>query len=191
MARPIRRFRPRLEAFDERVLPSVTTNYSAANAVLVVKGDAANDVIAITDTGKGDAGAVTVFDHRVPVFTSPGLVTQIMVVTYGGADVVDYRLTGDLTTKRLVTADLGAGNDSFTATLDGQTLAATLGIHALGRAGKDTLTLNAQNVTVAAGAWVTVDLRGGMGSDTIKFNYTPNLVDPTAVVSLNADQKIR
>ncbi|HKB03145.1 MAG TPA: hypothetical protein VKD90_13045 [Gemmataceae bacterium] len=191
MAKPFRRFVPRLETFDERVLPSVTTHYTAADGVLVVKGDATADVIAITDTGKGDAGAVTVFDHGVAVFTSPGLVTQIMVVTYGGADVLDYRLTGDLTTTRAVTADLGAGNDSFTANLDGQTLAANLRIQALGRAGKDTLTLNANNVTVGAGTWLTVNLRGGMGSDAVKFNYTPNLVDPTAVVSLTADQKIR
>src|SRR5262249_51671841 len=168
MARPIRRFVPRLEVFDERVLPSVTTQYTATDGVLVVKGAAVNDVIAITDTGKGDAGAVTVFDHGVAVFTSPGPVTQIMVLTYGGNDAVDYRLTGDLTTKRTVTADLGLGNDSFTANLDGQTLAASLRIQALGRAGRDTLTLNANNVTVGA-TWLSVDLRGGMGSDVVKF----------------------
>src|SRR5262249_57164321 len=82
MAKPIRRFVPRLETFDERVLPSVTTNYTATDGVLVVKGDAANDVIAITDTGKGDAGAVTVFEHGVSVFTSTELVSQILVFTY-------------------------------------------------------------------------------------------------------------
>src|SRR5262249_27216829 len=99
--------------------------------------------------------------------------------------------TGNLTTKRAVTTDLGAGNDSFTATLDGQTLSANLRIAALGRAGRDTLTLNAKNVTVGPATWLTVDLRGGMGSDAVKFNYSPNRVDATAVVSLTADQKIR
>ena len=191
MARPHRRFVPRLEAFDERVLPSVTTHYTPADGVLVVKGTAAADVITITDAGTADAGAVTVLDHGVPVFTSPGPVTQIMVVTYGGADAVDYRLTSDLTTKRSVTADLGGGNDSFAAHLDGRTLAASLRVAALGRSGRDTLTLNARDVGVGAGTWLTVDLRGGMGSDTVKFNYTPAFVDPTGVVSLTADQKVR
>jgi hypothetical protein len=191
MARQPRRFAPRLEAFDERVLPSVTVTYTPTDGVLFIKGTAGADVIDITDTGKGDPGSVTVLDHGAPVFSSTGLVTQIMVVTDGGSDIVSYWLTSDLTTSRRVTADLGAGNDSYYAQLDGHTLSANLNMQALGRGGRDHLELDARHVTVGAGAWLTVDLRGGMGSDSVTVNYSPTFVDPTGVVKVTSDQRIR
>ena len=190
MARQNRRFVPHLEAFDERVLPSVSVTYSP-DGVLFIQGTAAADVIAVTDTGAGDAGSVTVFDHGVSVYVATGPVTQIMVNTGGGADTVDYRLTSDLATKRQVTVDLGAGNDVFAAHLDGHTLGANLLMQALGRRGSDRLTLDAQHVNVGAGTWLTVNFQGGAGSDQVKFNYLPDFVDPTAVVKLTADQRIR
>ncbi|HKB03067.1 MAG TPA: hypothetical protein VKD90_12655 [Gemmataceae bacterium] len=191
MARQNRRFVPRLHAFDERVLPSVSVSYSPSDGVLLIQGTAADDVIAITDTGKGDPGSVTVFDHGTAVFTSEGPVGQIMVVTGNGADTVDYRLTSDLATNRQITVDLGAGNDKFAAHLDGQTLGANFLMQALGRRGSDRLTLDAQHVSVGAGTWLTVNFQGGAGSDAVKFNYLPDFVDPTGVVKFTADQRIR
>jgi hypothetical protein len=193
MAQLHRRFVPRLEALDARALPSVTVSYSALDGLLTVRGDTSNDVITITDTGKDGQGSVTVFDHGSPVYFSDLPVTRIEVFAGGGADTVDYWLSSDLTTHRTVTVDLGAGNDSFTAHLDGQNLADGTGLvlQALGRGGKDTLTLDAQEVNLGAGAHLTVDFKGGPGKDTIAFNYSPGLVDPSAVVSLTADQRIR
>jgi hypothetical protein len=190
MARQNRRCIPQLHAFDERVLPSVSVSYTP-DGVLFIQGTAAADVIAITDTGKGDAGSVTVFDHGTAVFSSGGPVSQIMVVTAGGTDTVDYRLTSDLATKRQVTVDLGAGNDTFAAHLDGQSLGANLLMQALGRRGSDLLTLDAPHVNVGAGTWLTVNFQGGAGSDRVKFNYLPDFVDSTAVVKLTADQRVR
>jgi hypothetical protein len=191
MARHSRRLALRLEAFDERVLPSVTVTYTATDGVLFITGTAAADVIDVTDTGKGDPGSVTVLDHGTPVYVSTGPVAQIVIVTYGGADTVDYWLTSDLTTNRRVTVDLGGGNDSYLAQLDGHTLSANLLMSALGRAGRDHLELDARHVSVGADAWLTVDLRGGMGSDAVAFNYSPDFVDPTGVVTFTSDQKIR
>jgi hypothetical protein len=190
MARQPRRFVPRLEAFDERALPSVTVSYTETDGLLFIQGSAAADAITITDTGKADAGSVTVFDNGIPVYFSTGLVNRIVVVAGGGADTVDYWLSSDLTTNRTVTADLGAGNDSFTAHLDGQNLVANLTMQALGRGGKDHLELDARNVNLGAGTWLTVNFRGGAGKDTVAFNYTPGLVDVSAVVSLTADPRI-
>lgn len=190
MARQPGRFVPRLEAFDERVLPSVTVTCSPTG-ILTVKGGAAADVISIRDTGNSDPGSVTVFDHGTQVFASTVPITQIVVMSGRGNDTVDYWLTSGLTSKRQVTADLGAGNDSYAAHLDGQSLAANLMMQAVGGAGKDHLELDAGHVTVGAKSWLTVDLRGGTGSDAVAFNYSPDFVDPTAVVKFTSDQKIR
>jgi hypothetical protein len=70
-------------------------------------------------------------------------------------------------------------------------LGANLLMQALGRRGTDRLTLDASHVNVGAGTWLTVNFQGGAGSDRIKFNYLPDSVDPTAVVKLTADQRIR
>ncbi|MBO0699808.1 MAG: hypothetical protein J2P46_15530, partial [Zavarzinella sp.] len=171
MAQQHRRFVPRLEAFDERALPSVTVSYSATDGVLTVRGDDSNDLITITDTGKDTAGSITVFDHGNPVFFSDQPVTRIEVFAGGGADTVDYWQSSDMTTNRTLAVDLGAGNDTFTAHLDGQNIAdgSGLEIQALGRKGKDTLTLDANGVNLGAGAHLTVNFRGGPGKDAIAF----------------------
>jgi hypothetical protein len=193
MARQPRRFVPRLEAFDERTLPSVTVSYSPMDGLLLVQGDNTNDVITITDTGKGEAGSVTVFDHNTPVYFSEGPVTRIQVLTYGGDDTVDYWLSSDLTTNRTVWVDLGARNDAFTAHLDRQNLAAgnNLVVQAFGRGGKDRLGLDARQVNLGDHTCLMVDFQGGRGRDAVAFNYAPDWCDPTAEVNLTSDQRVR
>ncbi|HKB02135.1 MAG TPA: hypothetical protein VKD90_07945 [Gemmataceae bacterium] len=190
MAQQPRRFVPRLEALDERTLPSVTVFYSPTDGLLLVRGDRASDVITITDTGKSDFGSVTVFDHGTAVYFSEGPVTRIQVLTYGGNDTVDYWLTSDLASNRSVWVDLGRRNDAFTVHMDRQNLAAGYGlmVQAFGGGGKDRLILDAQQVNIGPACSLTVDFQGGKGRDTVAFNYHPASVDPTAVVNLTSDQ---
>jgi len=191
MARQPRRFVPRLEVFDERTLPSVTVLPLTADGTLTILGDDADNVITISDTGKDPASLIVEGDGQL--FFVDGPVTRIQVFTFGGDDTVDYWLSADLTSHRTVQVDLGQGNDSFAAHLDGQNLAAgaDLVIQAIGDRGKDRLTLDAVGVNLGAGAHLTVDFQGEAGKDAVAFNYTPGLVDPTAVVSLTADQRLR
>jgi hypothetical protein len=190
MVRPIRRFVPRLEALDERTLPSVTVSYSPMDGSLLVQGGSRSDVISITDTGKAEPGSVIVFDHGTAVYFSEGPVSRIQVLTYGGNDTVDYWLSSDLTTDRTVWVDLGARNDAFTVHMDRQNLGAGGGlvVQAFGRGGKDRLTLDARQVNLGDHARLTVDFQGGRGRDTVAFNYQPASVDPTAEVTLTSDQ---
>jgi hypothetical protein len=190
MARQPRRFVPRLEAFDERTLPSVTVSYSPIDGSLVVQGSKAGDVITITDTGKAEFGSITVFDHGTAIYFSEGPVARIRVLTYGGNDTVDYWLTSDLTCNRTLWVDLGARNDTFTAHLDEQNLSAGCGlvVQAFGRGGKDRLALDAHKVNLGDHTCLTVDFQGGRGRDTVAFNYHPAWVDPTAEVILSSDQ---
>jgi hypothetical protein len=191
MVRQPRRFVPRLEPFDERALPSVTIDLFPDGTLQIV-GDDANNVISISDSGKPDAGSVIV-QADGGFYVADGPVTRIRVVTLGGDDTVDYQLSSDVTSNRTVQVELGLGNDAFTAHLDGQNFAAGTDflVQALGEGGKDRLTLDARGVNLGAGTRFTVDFRGGHGKDSIAFNYSPGMVDPTAMVSLTADQKIR
>jgi hypothetical protein len=191
MSRQTRRFVPRLEAFDERALPSVTIS-EFSDGTLQILGDALANHITIQDTGKADAGSVTV-EADGQLYVSHGVVTRIQVVTYGGADTVDYWLASDLTTTRTVWVDLGARNDTFTAHLGGQNLAAgsNLNVQAFGRGGADHLTLDAKDVTVGAGTHLAVDLEGGHGKDTVVMNCVPAFCDPTGLVTLTTDERQR
>jgi hypothetical protein len=190
MARQPRRFVPRLEAFDDRTLPSVTVMPLTADGTLTILGDDASNVITISDTGKDPASVIVQADGQF--YFIDGFVTRIQVFTAGGDDVVNYQLASELTSHRTVSVDLGLGNDSFTADLNGQTLAAGTDfvIQVLGGGGKDRLTLNAVGVNVGARTHLTVDFQGGRGHDGVTFNYVPASVGDMAVVTLNADQKI-
>jgi hypothetical protein len=191
MSRQTRRFVPRLEAFGERTLPSVTIS-EFSDGTLQILGDAAANHITIQDTGKDEAGSVTV-EADGQLYVSRGVVTRIKVLTYGGADTVDYWLVSDLTTNHTVSVDLGMRNDTFTAHLDGQNLAAgaSLNIQAFGRGGADRLDLEARGVTIGAGSHLAVDLQGGHGKDAVVMNCNPAFCDPTGLITLATDEKRR
>jgi hypothetical protein len=188
MARQTRRFVPRLEAFDERALPSVTIT-EFPDGTLQILGDDTANVIGIKDSGKLGAGSIVV-QADGQFYVSQGNVTRIVVYGYGGDDTVDYWLQSDLTSNRTVQVDLGAGNDAFTAHLDGQNFAAGTDflVQALGGGGKDTLRMDAVGVNIGA-AYFTVDFEGGHGKDGVLFNYSPASLDPAAVVNLTSDQR--
>src|SRR5262249_35913296 len=142
MARNSRRFIPRLEAFDERSLPSVTvTEFSGA---LFITGDDAANTIVILDDGMGKV-QVTGDGQSFPLFTG---ITSITIQTFGGSDTVDYTLTGDLVGRQTVVADLGARADTFTAHVSDRTVTenSQLIIQAFGDGGGDQLTLDRKSV---------------------------------------------
>jgi hypothetical protein len=196
MARQSRRFVPRLEAFDERIVPTVSEPILLPDGTLQIQGDDTDNVILISDTGKSPASVTVQGDGQI--WFIDGVVTRIQVFTFGGNDTVTYSLSSDLASNRTVTVDLGSGNDSFTANLsDPQPLNQTLGdgtdlvIQAIGGGGKDRLTLNAVDITVGNTTHLTVDFQGGRGHDGVTFNYSPLSVGTDAMVILNADQRIR
>jgi hypothetical protein len=189
MSRQTRRFVPRLEAFGERALPSVTIT-EFPDGTLQILGDDTTNVISIQDTGKPGAGSIVV-QADGQFYVSQGNVTRIQVFSYGGDDTVDYWLQSDLTSNRTVQVDLGLGNDAFTAHLTDQNLTAGTDflVQAVGGGGKDQLRLDAAGVNIGAGAFFTVDYQGGRGHDGVMFNYAPASVGLGATVSLTSDQK--
>src|SRR5262245_29819818 len=183
MARKIRRFIPRLEAFAERCLPSV----DRFGGALFITGDDTANTVVVTDDGAGNV-LVTMDGTAFPVFTG---VTSITIQTFGGRDTVDYTLTGDLVGRQTVVADLGRQVDTFTAHVSDRTVLmdSKLIIQAFGDGGGDQLTLDAQNVSGGANSTFEVDLVGGKAKDVFVSNYTPGVVDVTATVAINLQQK--
>src|SRR5438270_10361203 len=82
------RFVPRLQALDERALPSVS--YDLQGTFLFVTGDAGANAITITDSGT-DSGVTVVGDGLTYVATTP--ITHVFVDTQDGDDTVVYNLT--------------------------------------------------------------------------------------------------
>jgi Ca2+-binding RTX toxin-like protein len=84
---------------------------------------------------------------------------------------VVYNLLGDLDRTapggmRTITGDLGAGNDRFSATIDGELNMAAVKIAVNGAAGADSLS-TLVTADLALSASLSINLRGGLGQDTI------------------------
>ena len=188
-----RRFVPRLEALDDRSLPSVTYAVVGTDTgnTLIITGDAEANTIVISDAGT-DTGVIVNGDgnpYDATVENAP--ISAIVVQTLGGDDTVLYELSGPLTVTRLVSVDLGRGADTFTVNLDGQTISGAstnLGITATGDGGGDTLILNAVGATVSPEAGLSVGFKGQAGKDTITFDYSFGFLD-LGNVTLTKDQK--
>lgn len=196
MSAKSRRFIPRLDILDDRCVPAVLVELQGT--VLTITGDAGDNSITITDTGKeavyqdpGERfGGITVVADG-ETFLIDTEVTAILVNTFAGADSVVYDLTDFLAVTRLIDVQLGKGADTFTANLTGQVIdgeSTNVAINAYGQGGGDTLVLNAEGVTVNPGARLDVYFEGAAGRDAITFNHSwvPTLPDN---VTLKKDQR--
>ena len=98
-------FVPRLEALEDRWCPSVTLQTNGPE--LRIQGNAADDVISITDNGAGRVSVTA--NGKTSAFTG---ITQLRIDTGDGNDTIDYQLTGSTVADHLVRIDLGSGTDS-------------------------------------------------------------------------------
>jgi len=190
MSAKARRFVPRLECFDARDLPSVS--YDLQGTVLFVHGDAlAADQLAIHDDGTATGVSVTSGDGNNWSNPTAATITHVLVDTQGGDDMVAYDLSAPLSVNRLVDVSLGAGNDTYTATISGTSLAplVNLDLSVRGDGGRDSMTLNAQSVSTASGSILNVDFKGEAGKDLIKFNYSVGISGELGTVVFTKDQK--
>ncbi len=173
------RLAPCLESLEGRRLLSgnnagqvtISEGLSQGTPTLLVLGTNKADVINITDNGSGAAGNITVTLGNGGVYTSKSAVTEIEVMGMGGNDQVSYTLTGPLVAERIVLVDLGAGNDQFTANINGAVdNMSGLDLEAYGDAGNDVMTIN-QSGEILEGTFIPY-LDGGSGNDTLTYNGT-------------------
>jgi hypothetical protein len=168
-----RTFRPMLEALEGRWCPSAII--TAIPHTLLVLGDSGANAVQITDQGNGTVTASV--DAVGPVTRSD--IYYILVLTGGGNDTVNYGLTGDLTSPRLLSVNLGALADTSANTnsvaLDfgGHAINSLLGVVVAGTAGQDTVTT--ANFTGDIKGAVGIGVYAGGGADTISVGYQGTL----------------
>ena len=174
-------------------LPSVSYVLSGT---AFVHGDAAANTITINDDGSATGVSVTSADGNN--WAAGTAISSVFVDAQGGDDTVVYNLSvpdvngqhAPMTVNRLVDVDLGVGNDAYTANIAGQSLApfVNLDLSGHGHGGKDSMILNAQNVSTASGSVLNVDFSGDAGKDVIQFNYSAG-IDASGMVVFTKDQK--
>jgi Dockerin type I domain len=118
--RPVRskvdhgRFRPRVEALTERVMPAVTATFSAAGAILRVVGDALDNSVVVS---RDAAGTILVNNGDVPIQGGPATVANTHMIMINGAGGNDS-LSIDERSGAMPSASIfgGAGNDRLGGT---------------------------------------------------------------------------
>jgi hypothetical protein len=125
---------------------------------------------------------VTVFVNGAQVLQASG--TQVNAIQFQmgkKADAVEYDLIGPLVgapenapapypgSVRVISGDLGKGNDRFTANVNGVLSRGQLSVKVLGNKGNDTMTLN-RTIPMNSGSKLVCALNGGPGNDTLIVN---------------------
>ncbi len=159
------RFRPQLDPLETRCVLSNSTSFSAG--VLHVHGDANQNRVQLQHDGNGHLTGF--IDSLIKGFRRDRIdidqtgVKKVVVDTKGSSDRVTFTQTANLQKNFEVVANLGDGNDTFTATLNGDVLAGkTMKITGNGGSGADSLALNLLNdVDIKTGAALRIDLEGG------------------------------
>jgi hypothetical protein len=165
-------FRPQLEALESRDCPSAVVTFIPHT--LLILGDSGDNTVKITDNG---SGTVTASVDSVPAVTKSGI-NNILVLTRGGNDTVNYNLTGTLTTPRLLSVDLGSLADTAanknSATLDfgGNAINSYFAAVVVGTAGQDTVSTANFTGDIKGVAALAVYSGGGADSTDVAYQGT-------------------
>jgi hypothetical protein len=159
------RFRPQLDPLETRCV--LSNSVSISGGVLHIHGDANQNRVQLQHDGNGhvtgliDSLFKSLRRDRIAI-DQPG-VKKVVVDTKGGNDVVTFTQTANLRRNFEVVANTGDGNDTFTATLNGDILAGkTMLVTGNGSGGANSMTVNLVNdVDVKAGAALRINLQGG------------------------------
>jgi hypothetical protein len=150
---------PRVEALEDRCVP---THASLSGGILTVTGTAGNNTVVIQDNGNGD---LTVSGDGMSASNCSN-VYRINIDMKGGKDSVTYKQNGNRTRSMDLNVQLGTGNDTFLAYVNGNVNAGrTLDVNVDGGWGKDWIKVDAdQDVDLGASANLLLYLHGGGGA---------------------------
>jgi hypothetical protein len=166
------RFVPRLEVLEDRQL--LTANFTVAGNTLIIQAPTTNrspgESVTVTDNGG------TGINNIVAVSGAPFVpnvhIDNVFFSGGRGNDRFSYNLTAELNGNRLISVDLGAGNNRFSATVRRDLLArSNLNVNVVSGAGIDNLRMT-QIGGLQAGAIVAFSADAGAGDDVINFQTT-------------------
>ncbi len=195
-----REFNDNLERLESRIAPAVVLSIvdldgdGAADDIRIV-GDSHKNIVTIDDNGAdtltisidADGNGDTTGKHDLaptPFTFSSGSVA-VEVKLGGGNDVLNYTVKGNLSAStRLLTADLGAGNNTFTFSTGTFDVFNTsrVGLDITGSTKTDTVTIDFDEVRKSV---VTVSLNLGKGNDTAGVDF--DRIDDGSSVDVVAD----
>jgi hypothetical protein len=160
------RFRPRLEALEDRSLLSVSVVNTAAGLTIDARQSNVSNAISIVNDGTGHfTGTVTGADTN----TSFDFLNVSQVGIYGGPGGVNvqYAQTGNQIYRSPVGGDslffqtvFEGGSNTFTASLAGKALFGSMTFVVDGGSGHDTESVNATGVTIGFGGQLGVFVAG-------------------------------
>jgi len=101
-------FQPHFEQLERRDCPAV--DVSIFGSTMIIRGDAGDDFVTISDDGQGNVGA-TIINAGGNDTDSASNIRTIVVYGNDGDDVVNYNLTAALAQRRNLYFYLGNGND--------------------------------------------------------------------------------
>jgi hypothetical protein len=178
-----RRFRPEVQALEDRQLLSVSSTFF--NGVLTLTGNKANDFVSLAHDGNG---LVTGSATGIAAINQSG-VNRLVIETKGGRDTVFVTQTGNLLRSFDLDVRLGDDPDVFSTTLQGSIAGfRTMNITVNGDQNSDRMTVAAdQNVGISTGAKLQVRMEGGgvfFTDDKLSFFYR-GLVKGTLEVAMD------
>jgi hypothetical protein len=131
---------------------------------MFVLGDAGNNVVNITDNGRGTVAA-TIDGHSA----TGRHINRVIVDTGAGTDQVSYRMTGALAGSETVLVDLGSGNDTATLDFSPGVRSGRLAVAVEG-AGTPTGSVTLGSIAAGALAQVLVEANQGPGNLSVTFD---------------------
>jgi hypothetical protein len=183
------RFTPRVEALEDRCLPSCTA--VQAGSVLTITANNQQNKVVVSDNGLSNAldTITATCDGAAHSFNG---VAQVVISVQGVKDTVSYTLPNGLQmiAFRTVDVNLRGRNDTFSANVAGNLLPdAHLVFNVRGGAGNDKINLAVAG-NLAAMSSLVFDAQGGKGTNSMRATVTGNLggnPDEPAVLDVNCD----
>lgn len=171
------RYRPRIEALEDRSVPAVT--HSVIGTTLTLRGDAGRNVIVINDNGANQGANLTVTADGAPIVV-PTFINTIDINTFNGNDQVTYNLTGSLIGGfRNLNCILGRGDDQMFVNFNNNSLlrnlfgpGSTFNVSTQGSDGNDTIRYNLAGTSVSQFSTLNLAANGQLGNDRIFVTQT-------------------
>lgn len=166
------RYRPQLEALEDRQLLASKISFDLSNTTMFIQGDSKANTVSLFDDGTGGFGNVTgEVDHKSFDFlTSTRRIRNIVLDMGKGNDSVFYVLQPTTVNARMaVSAHLGTGNDTFGLAADNVVFSgAVYDFSVFGDTGNDVITASALNSNLFGGSRLNFSVQGGAGADAIR-----------------------
>jgi hypothetical protein len=179
------RFRPEVQALEDRQMLSVTSIFSGG--VLRLEGNGDRDFISLRNDGNGVVTGTGTGGGKSININQSG-VNRLEISTKGGSDTVFITQTGNLVRDFTSDVRLGDGVDVFSMTLLGDINSfRTLSLRVRGEDSGDRITVAAdRDADIQTGARLLLNLEGGSGNDTMACFYRGEL-DGTLDVDLTSN----